>query len=65
MKFPNLYPDPNDKPEMFLTLTNFKCLMGFVTDEEVQLLVGKEPFGDFKAQNVREALQEVLLLPKE
>lgn len=61
-KSPGLYPDPNDKPEMFLTLTNFKCLMGFVSDEEVKALVGREPFNGFKSDNVRDALQEILLL---
>ncbi len=50
---------------MFLTLTNFKCLMGFVGDEEVKQLIAQEPFTDFKSQNVKDALQEVLLLPKD
>lgn len=33
---PKNYPDNSDKPELFLTLTPFKALMGFLTHEELQ-----------------------------
>lgn len=32
-KDPKNYPDDNDKPEMFLTITPFKALVGFINIE--------------------------------
>ncbi|XP_042376664.1 DNA-directed RNA polymerase III subunit 2-like isoform X2 [Zingiber officinale] len=36
MMQPNVYKDPNHKPEMVITLTEFKALCGFVSMEELK-----------------------------
>ncbi|KAG6474199.1 hypothetical protein ZIOFF_068123 [Zingiber officinale] len=36
MMRPNVYKDPNHKPEMVITLTEFKALCGFVSMEELK-----------------------------
>ena len=38
VKDPKNYPDTNDKPELFLTVTPFKALLGFITEDEYKTL---------------------------
>ena len=50
---------------MFLTLTNFKAFMGFVSDGELHELLKMKMFEGVKANSIREFLGELLKLPKE
>ncbi|KAL0244413.1 hypothetical protein GEMRC1_008497 [Eukaryota sp. GEM-RC1] len=41
--FPQVYPDSNDKPEMLIALTPFRCMAGFKDVESVQSLIESLP----------------------
>ncbi|KAL0204822.1 hypothetical protein P9112_000129 [Eukaryota sp. TZLM1-RC] len=44
LRYPSLYPDPNDKPEMIVTITDFTCMAGFRPFSEVQTLLSSLPW---------------------
>lgn len=41
--FPDIYKDPNHKPEMVIALGNFECLSGFRTKEEILQMLHEYP----------------------
>jgi mannose-6-phosphate isomerase len=48
VKFPDIYKDPNPKPELALALTNFRALFGFrPIDQIVSAIESIEPLGDW------------------
>lgn len=42
-KFPDIYKDPNHKPEMVIALGDFECLSGFRTKSEILELTQQYP----------------------
>lgn len=49
---PDLYKDPNHKPEMVIALTDFECLSGFRPSSEIlSLLIQFPEFSDLLAKN--------------
>jgi mannose-6-phosphate isomerase len=42
-RFPDLYKDPNHKPEMVIALSDFECLSGFRTQQEILQLFQEYP----------------------
>ena len=56
-KDPKNYPDNNDKPELFLTLTPFKALVGFISTEELNELLKQDPFNTLKSTTMKGVLE--------
>eukprot|EP00094_Tigriopus_californicus_P001368 TCALIF_01324-PA protein Name:"Similar to MPI Mannose-6-phosphate isomerase (Macaca fascicularis)" AED:0.15 eAED:0.15 QI:2/0/0/1/0.75/0.8/5/0/691 len=53
---PNIYKDPNHKPEMAIALTPFQGLCGFRPLQEIQKNVQESPLKDILKEGVAEAL---------
>lgn len=52
-KFPDIYKDPNPKPELALALTNFRALFGFRPIEEIVIAIESiEPLRDWITEDV-------------
>jgi mannose-6-phosphate isomerase len=68
---PTHYPDDNHKPEMCLSLSEFKCLIGFKKRENItkmllkhppfELLIKKNTITNFyKTKNLKQVIQEII-----
>lgn len=66
--FPNVYKDPNHKPEMALALTDFECMCGFRTIGEIKQNLASYPElkdllttgGNFEINHIRRNTVTVL-----
>lgn len=51
-RFPDIYKDPNHKPEMVIALGDFECLSGFRTKSEIiQMMVEYPEFAELVEAN--------------
>ena len=65
---PNFYADDNEKPEMFFTLSEFKCLFGVISANDLNKLMQIDPFSQLKSKeslSIKDIIFELLSFSKE